>query len=60
LFDHSDVIWVLVNKLTPKKVENRNKEFAWRKAKPNNEMGFKVDNNGVIYCGNVYLRDKGF
>jgi hypothetical protein len=51
---------VQVNKLIPEKVENSNKEFAWRKAKPSNEMGFEADNNGVIYHENIHLRDKGF
>jgi hypothetical protein len=49
-----------VDKLTPEKVENSNKQFAGRKAKTSDEMGFKADNSGVIYRGNIHLRDKRF
>jgi hypothetical protein len=56
----SDGIWVQVDKFTPEDVHDRDREFAWRKVKPNNKMGFKVDNSGVIYHRNVYLRNERF
>jgi hypothetical protein len=49
-----------VDKFTPEKVDDRNKEFSWRKAKPSNKVGFKEDHDGIIYCWNIYFRDKGF
>jgi hypothetical protein len=42
-----------VDKLTPEKVHDGEKEFSRRKAKPSNEMGFKTDNSAVIYRGNI-------
>jgi hypothetical protein len=49
-----------VNKLTPEEVHDGDKEFAGRKAKPSNEMGFKIDNGEVIYRRNIHLRNERF
>jgi hypothetical protein len=47
-----------VDKLTPEKVENSNKEIVGRKAKPSNEMRFKINHGRVIYHGNIHFRNK--
>jgi hypothetical protein len=51
--ERSDGIRLQVDKLTPEKVHDGEKEFSRRKAKPSNEMGFKTDNGAVIYRGNI-------
>jgi hypothetical protein len=43
--------------LTSEEVHYSNKKLDGRKAKPNNQMQFKIDHDGAIYHGNIYLRD---
>jgi ribosomal protein L27 len=49
-----------VNQLTVKKVHDRKKKFAGRKAQPNYQLGFKADYGKVMDSGNIYLRNRGY
>jgi hypothetical protein len=56
----SDGIRFLLDKLTLEKVQNRDKEFARRKAKPSNKMRFKAGNERIVYYWKLLIGDKGF
>jgi hypothetical protein len=47
-----------VDKLTPEEVDDGDEEFAWRKTKPSDQMGFKADNIGVIYHRHIHDRNE--
>jgi hypothetical protein len=44
----SDGVRVQVDPLTPEVVQDGNKKFAWRKAKPIHKMRFKTNNDGFV------------
>jgi hypothetical protein len=45
--ERSDEVRVQVDQFAPEKVQDGNKEFAWRKTKPSHKMRYKTDDDGL-------------